>query len=167
MEQLGTIVRAVCMGACICGIGVAVLAAIVLGIAGGGLITTIKDILGIGQRDEDELIDKTLESIHEKRTALQNRRSRIVGDGGIPDFDAAVAKYAGDSTPPNRGGENFSAQSLDDPKHSDNLGGLGSARRFGNTGNSSGGSLRKRNDRNRDYEIYDDGDFDDGGLFGD
>jgi|GEM_PF-2033559 len=155
MEQLGVVLRAICLGLCVCGLGIGVLVAIVLGIAGGGLITTIKDILGIGQRDEDELIDETINSIHQKRNALQNRRSRIVGDDGIPDFDAAVARHAnqGNDTP---SAGDFSAQGADDQQNPSDLGGLGSGRRFGNSGS---GGLRRRNKRNDDYEIYDDGDF--------
>lgn len=162
MEQLGTILRAVCLGLCACGVGVGVIGAIVLSVAGRGLITTIKDILGIGQPDEDELIDETLESIYNKRNALQNRRQRIVGDGGIPDFDAAVAKYAGDGD--DIGGESFSTQSSDKPERPDNLDGLGSGKRFGD---SKSGGLRNKN-RNRDrYEIYDDADVDGDGFFED
>ncbi len=153
MEQLGTIIRAVCMGVCACGIGIGVLGAIVLGIAGGGLISTIKEMLGIGERDEDELIDDTLNSIHQKRSSLQNRRSNIGGNDGIPDFDAAVAKYAGNNNPSDSG-DNFSSQSLDEPNRPSSLGGLSNQ-----SGGLGSGSLRRRNKRNDDYEIYDDGDF--------
>ncbi len=150
MEELGTIFRAICLGLCVCGLGLGAIVAVVLGVVGGGLITTIKDILGIGQRDEDELLDEVASSISEKRNALQQRRSRIVGDDGIPDFDAAVAKYANDS---DNSTEGFSSQSTG--KKPRGIPRAGNGQRF----SDSSGSLRKRSDRNDDYEIYDDGDF--------
>lgn len=151
MEQLGLVLRAVCLGVCICGIGVAAILAVVLGLVGGGLVTTIKDILGIGQPDEDELIDEAVSSIHDKQAALRQKRSRIVGDGGIPDFDAAVARHASDSG--TSSADDFSAQSADRPS---GLRRKGSGQRFDNLG---GGSIRGNSKRNDDYEIYDDSDF--------
>lgn len=150
MEQLGPILQAVCLGLCVCGLGIGGLAAVFLGFAGGGIITAIKDILGVGGRDEDELIDEAVSSIQQNRAALQNKRANIRGDGGIPDFDAAVAKYSGDSNNPS--GDSFSSQSADEPNPG--IGGLGSGRRFDNR---SGGLRGKRKSRNDDYEIYDDG----------
>lgn len=151
MEELGTVFRAICLGLCVCGLGLGGVVAVVLGLVGGGLITTIKDILGIGQRDEDELLDEVASSISDKRSALQQRRSKIVGDDGIPDFDAAVAKYANDSGTSTEG---FSSQSAE--KKPRGIPRAGNGQRFSD---SSSGSLRKRSDRNDDYEIYDDGDF--------
>jgi len=155
MEELGTVLRAVCLGVCICGIGIAGVVAVFLGFTGGGIITAIKDILGVGQRDEDELIDEAVSSIHQKRNMLRNKSTAIKGDGGIPDFDAAVAKYSGDSNMPSTtSDDSFSAQSLDFGKPG--VGGLGSGKRF-DTNKGSGGLRGKRSSRNDDYEIYDDG----------
>ena len=162
MDELGTIFRAVCLGACVCGLGIGALVAVFLGFTGGGIITAIKDILGVGQRDEDELIDEAVSSIAQNRAALRNKRDKIIGDGGIPDFDAAVAKYAGNPNSKNSTtlDDSFSAQGLDfgEPGAS----GLGSGERLDRTQPDRG--LRgKRFNRDDDYEIYDDGDD---GFFG-
>lgn len=148
MEQIGTILRAVCLGLCVCGLGIGVIVAAFLGFTGGGIITAIKDILGVGGRDEDELIDEAVSSIQQNRTALQQKRQQIVGDSGIPDFDAAVAKYSQSSDSPSD--DSFSSQSSDT-----GFGRLGSGRRFDN---KEGGLRGKRSRRDDDYEIYDDGD---------
>ena len=152
MEQLGIILRTVCLGLCVCGLGIGGLAVVFLGFTGGGIITAIKDILGIGQRDEDEVIDEAMSSIQQKRSSLKNKRGQATDKGGIPDFDAAVAKFSQDSNNPTN--DSFSTQSTD--QQSPDLRGLGSGKRFDSP---SGGIRGKRSKRNDDYEIYDDGDF--------
>lgn len=152
MEQLGTILRALCLGLCVCGLGIGVLVAVFLGFTGGGIITAIKDILGIGQRDEDQVIDEAMSSIQQHRSALKNKRDKIVGPGGVPDFDAAVAKYA--QNPDSAHNDSFSAQSLDPPGSS--LRRSGSGNRFDNPDDGLRGKHSSRDD---EYEIYDDGDF--------
>lgn len=150
MEQLGTVIRALCLGLCVCGLGIGVLVAAFLGFTGGGIITAIKEILGVAQRDEDELIDEAVSSIHQHRNALRNKRAKIVGDGGIPDFDAAVAKYGGD---PDSSTTDSSTENIDFGKPGAR--GLGSGKRLG--GDSRSGGIRgKRFNRDDDYEIYDD-----------
>ena len=149
MEEVGTILRTVCLGLCACGLGIGGLVAVFLGFTGGGIITVIKDILGVGQRDEDDVIDEAMSSIQRNRQVLKTKRNSIVGDGGIPDFDAAVAKYSQSS---NTSDDNsFSSQSADKPS----IGGLGSANRFNNR--SSGGLRGKRpSGRESEYEIDED-----------
>jgi len=148
MEELGTIIRTVCLGLCICGLGIVGLVAVFLGFTGGSIISTVKDILGIGQRDEDDVIDEAMSSIQRNRQALKMKRKNIVGDGGVPDFDAAVAKYS--QTSNNSIDDSFSAQSTDKPS----IGGLGSGNRFNNrTGGIRG---KRRSNTENEYEIDDD-----------
>ena len=153
MDQLGTILQTVCLGLCVCGLGIGGLVAVFLGFTGGGIITAVKDILGIGGRDEDDVIDEAMSSIHKNRQSLKTKRNSIQGDGGIPDFDAAVAKFSksSDSTDD----DSFSSQSADNP--SSGIRGLGSGNRF----DSPSGGLRGKRSRKDDDndEIYDDGDF--------
>jgi hypothetical protein len=156
MEQLGTILRTVCLGLCVCGLGIGGLVAVFLGFTGGGIIASIKDILGIGERDEDDVIDEAMSSIHKNRQALKTKRTSIQGDGGIPDFDAAVAKFSksSDSTD----GDSFSSQSANNP--SGGIRGLGGGNRFDTPSTGDGIRGKRSSRKNRDdYEIYDDGDF--------
>lgn len=142
-----------------CGLGIGVLVAAFLGFTGGGIITAIKDIIGVGQRDEDKLIDEAVSSIQQHRNKLRSKREKIVGDGGIPDFDAAVAKYADDSDDTTLD-DSFSAQGLDFGKPGAK--GLGSGKRLDRSKRDD--SLRgKRFNRDDEYEIYDDSDD---GFFG-
>jgi len=158
MEQVGTILQTVCLGLCICGLGIGGLVAVFLGFTGGGIITAVKDILGIGERDEDDVIDEAVSSIHRNRQALNEKRKNIEGDRGIPDFDAAVAKYAQSSD--NKNDDSFSAQ-RSDGSPSGGIQGLGSGKRFDSPSTKSGGlrGKRKSRDRENEYEIDDDADF--------
>lgn len=148
MEELGIILRTVCLGLCVCGLGIGGLVAVFLGFTGGGIISAIKDMLGIGQRDEDDVIDEAVSSIQQKRNALRSKRSNATGQGGIPDFDAAVAKF----------GQKPNAANDDSFSNKPNSGirGLGSGNRFDKP---SDGIRGKRSSRDDEYEIHDDGDF--------
>jgi hypothetical protein len=152
MEQVGIILRTVCLGLCVCGLGIGGLVAVFLGFTGGGIISAIKDILGIGGRDEDDVIEEAESSIRGKRRESKAKRNKSARDGGIPDFDAAVAKFG--QSPNTANDDSFSAQSADKP--SSGIRGLGSGNRF----DTPDGSLRgKRSSRNNEYEIDDDEDF--------
>ena len=153
MEQLGTILRTVCLGLCVCGLGIGGLVAVFLGFTGGSIITAVKDILGVGQRDEDDVIDEAMTSIQRNRQALKTKRNNIVGDGGIPDFDAAVAKFAQSSDSPTN--DSFSSQSADQPS----IGGLGSGNRFDKQSRGSGLRGKRSSRIDNEYEIDDDEDF--------
>lgn len=165
MEQLQSVFQAVCIGGCICGAGIAVVLAGFLVVTGRGILTVIQDVLGIGHRDTEKMLDETQDALQRNRQILQTKREQFVGSDGLPDFDAAVAKYSqqGDNSV-----GNFSAQSAPPPSQlppqqqgglRPNMPRLGGAKRFED---NKSGSLRPRKNEDDNDEIYDDGDFFDG-----
>ena len=156
MEQLEGVLRALLIGVCVCGVGIGVVVLGFLAVTGRGIWSVIQDALGVGQRDEEDLIDQVSESIQTKRQTLRTKRDRIVGDSGIPDFDAAVAKYSQQgNTSPNTGG-NVSAQSAPDDPLNPNMRRMGSGSRF----DENKPKIRRRSDEHEgDYEIDDYEDF--------
>lgn len=153
LNELSSVAQAVCVGLCVCGLGIVVLIVGVLSVTGRGILSTVQDILGVGQRDEDDLIDQTMESIQQKRQGLAQRRQKFQSQGAVPDFDSAVQKYAQqkDGSDPN----------LNDPLGDPRMRRFGTGKRFGDTPPKPnfGGTRDKRFDRDDEYEIYDDDEF--------